>query len=222
MTLSCEIDHVLIGCPSLDDANLWFENCTGVKPQPGGSHPGRGTCNALVSLTGETYLELIAPDATQSARSVARNECEKLTAPAFCWWALRTDDLSGTRDILVSSGVTCSDILHGSRKTPDGLTVNWKLLMTADDDLGCHLPFFISWANETQHPGAKQSAGSIDRLTFCGPQAMRLKEILKAVGLKAGTIDYFASETPRQRLDLRFRETMFTVLGADALLPSLS
>jgi hypothetical protein len=222
MALSCEIDHVLIGCPSLDDANRWFESSTGVKPLPGGSHPDRGTCNALVALAGGTYLELIAPDATQSARSVARNESEKLTAPAFCWWALRTGDLPRTRDVLVNSGVTCSDILHGSRKTPDGLTVNWKLLMTADDDLGCQLPFFISWGNEALHPGAQAPVGSIDALTFCGPQATRLEEILNAVGLQAGTVQCTTSATSRQRLDLMLGGAMHTIQGADALLPSLN
>ncbi|MEQ8515632.1 MAG: VOC family protein [Chromatocurvus sp.] len=222
MTLSCEIDHVLIGCPSLDDANLWFESSTGVKPQHGGSHPDRGTCNALVSLTGKTYLELIAPDATQSARSVARNESEKLTAPAFCWWALRTIDLPGTRDVLVSRGVTCSDVLHGSRMTLDGLTLNWKLLMTTDDDLGCQLPFFISWENEDQHPGAQAPAGSIEALTFCGPHAGRLEEILNAVGLNAGTIQCTTGATSQQHLDLLLGGAIHTIQGADALLPSFN
>lgn len=222
MTPSCEIDHVLIACPSLEDASLWFESTTGVKPQPGGSHPERGTCNALASLTGATYLELIAPDATQSSRSVARDESEKLTNPAFCWWALRTSDLPGTRDILVSCGVTCSEILHGSRNTLDGLTLNWTLLMTADDDLGCQLPFFISWENEAQHPGAQAPVGSIDGLTFCGPQATRLEEILKAVGLKAGTVQCTISATSRQRLDLLLGGAVHTIQGADALLPSLN
>ncbi|MEQ8801993.1 MAG: hypothetical protein RLP45_08145, partial [Haliea sp.] len=79
-----------------------------------------------------------------------------------------------------------------------------------------------SWENEAQHPGAQAPVGSIDGLTFCGPQALRLEEILKAVGLTAGTVQCTTGAKSQQRLDLFLAGEMHTIAGPDTLLPSLS
>ena len=86
------IDHVIIAVPDLDAALPAFEARTGVRPVIGGSHPGRGTRNALVSLGPSTYLEIIAPDPAQNVDSDELKAMKALARPSPFGWAISADD----------------------------------------------------------------------------------------------------------------------------------
>src|SRR5918993_793707 len=91
---SAALDHLLLGAPDLDAAVAWFEKTTGVRPVIGGSHPGMGTRNALVSLGGRQYLEIIAPDPGQSAYNF-HIDVRVLPEPRLVTWAAVTPAVEG-------------------------------------------------------------------------------------------------------------------------------
>lgn len=57
-----ELDHVVIGCLTLEEGGDYIEEHLGIRPRPGGQHIGWGTHNLLLGLGPECYLEVKAPD----------------------------------------------------------------------------------------------------------------------------------------------------------------
>ncbi|MFY9824841.1 MAG: VOC family protein, partial [Thermoanaerobaculia bacterium] len=179
------VDHLLLGVPDLEAGMKWFEEKTGIRPMAGGSHPGRGTRNALVSLGGRHYLEIIAPDPAQAG---ADNEMvaglKKLTAPRLITWAAASTDLEATISRLDAEKVAHSPVLPGSRKRPDGRELAWRTV-AVQSDFGGLIPFFIDWG-ATAHPSADAPAGArLLALTFRHPKPKALTAELACLGIAA-------------------------------------
>ena len=86
------VDHIVIGIADLESGMARFATLTGVRPAIGGSHPGRGTRNALVSLGGRQYAELIAPDPAQAGTKDAYG-LSAFSEPRMLMWAASTTDI---------------------------------------------------------------------------------------------------------------------------------
>src|SRR5690349_7800408 len=56
------LDHIVIGCASLEQGVGWAREQLGVTVPPGGAHPRLGTHNCLMRIGAAAYLELIAID----------------------------------------------------------------------------------------------------------------------------------------------------------------
>ena len=189
---SAALDHLLLGAPDLDSAIAWFDKATGVRPAIGGSHPGMGTCNALVSLGGRQYLEIIAPDPAQSAFNF-QIDVRTLPGPRLVTWAASTPALDTVVSAAGSAGLTVFGPRDGSRVRPDGTTLRWRSAgALADFRMGTvdPVPFFIEWAAGSPHPAADPATDSPGGCRLTGfevrhPDPERLQRLLATLGIEA-------------------------------------
>ncbi len=179
------VDHLLLGIADLDRGIAWVEERTGVEPVVGGSHPGVGTRNALISLGNRQYLEIIALDPAQSPTSSRAAELVGLTSPRLITWAAATGDIRAAAQRARESGCTTEGPNAGSRARPDGRILRWKTLGIRSD-LGGVIPFFIEWGNEVVHPSADSPAGCrLRAFELVHPQPERVAQLLCNVGIEA-------------------------------------
>ena len=101
----------MLACSDLEKTQDWFEQTTGVRPEFGGVHTGRGTHNALCSLGKRpggpsdaplVYLELIAPDPNQpdfdfgSSERFVFPDARNGNGAKLVHWAAHTETLKAT------------------------------------------------------------------------------------------------------------------------------
>ena len=125
------IDHVMICVPDLPQGIERYHQL-GFNIYPGGTHPGRGTHNAIAFLR-DDYVELLA----------IHDQAEHHAAGGF--WAsdgglggyiaagggiryviLQSDDLTADVAAMRSRGVDVGDAIEGGRQTPAGQQLRWK------------------------------------------------------------------------------------------------
>lgn len=181
-------DHLLLGAPDLDAGMKWVAERTGVTPVAGGSHPGRGTRNALLSLGARQYLEIIAPDPAQSTFNF-QIDLRALTAPRLVTWAAGTSDIEAVARDAKTAGREVFGPSDGSRARPDGRLLKWRSLGVASTlRAGAvePIPFFIQWAPDTIHPAVDSPRGcELKTLRFAHPSAEAVVAALKTIGIDA-------------------------------------
>lgn len=160
------LDHLVLAVPDLDAAVEELARRTGVAAVPGGSHPGRGTRNALLGLRwaggDRHYLELLAPDPAQPdvpAQDLMLGVGASLAArPRMHGWAVRVGEgphdagaLDRTVERARAAGIDMGEPVEASRRTPGGLRLSWQLAVPAPLGLGGVQPFLIDWG-DGPHP----------------------------------------------------------------------
>ena len=150
-------DHVIAGCRDLTHAIATIEAATGVRAAPGGSHPGKGTRNALLSLGDLRYLEIVAPDPAQP-RLEWFGAIRDMDEPRLIGWAARAGDITTVAQHLRDAQIAFTGPHAGSRVRPDGTKLEWRTVNLEDDENGL-LPFFIEWDAGSIHPSASAPAG---------------------------------------------------------------
>lgn len=179
------IDHLLLGVPDLDEGIVFVERLTGVRAVVGGSHPGRGTHNALIALSAGRYIEIIAPDPHQDVIS----RLSTLVAPALVGWAALTNDIDTLAERLRAADVETSGPLPGSRSRPDGRVLTWKTLSLSRTFAHAEIdpvPFFIQWDTTSVHPSADSpAAGELLTLELHHPNAGSLRRAFESIGIDA-------------------------------------
>ena len=179
------VDHVLLAVHDLQAGLDEFERLTGVRAQIGGAHPGRGTRNALVSLGGASYLEILAPNPADPAGPAMSAQLAQFTSLTPYGWAVRSEDLDGLADSLRARNVSVSDISPGARVRADGSRLEWRTL-NVEAPSSSYVPFFIQWAAFSPHPSTTSPMGCTLRgLRFAAPAPDELRATFERLGIAA-------------------------------------
>jgi len=187
------LDHLILGCSDLAFAIEWVEKRLGIRATFGGVHPGLGTHNALVSLGTKRYLELMAPDTSQSTLGWF-SSLPQLTEPRLIGWAACSTDVAALRERLIQAGIACQALREGSRRHPDGGSLRWKTFMLSDDCQGL-LPFFIEWNAASVHPAKGMVPECrLERFQILTPSPEELKRTLQILGVHAQVVRGAVSE----------------------------
>lgn len=121
----------------------------------GGKHAQWGTANALHFLS-SAYIEWLSLEDEDVAQQADHPLTQLLlhdrpNGPGFLTICLRPDDIEELNSKLNGQGIETTGVLHASRQTPDGQTLQWKMLFIKEeptDDLP--LPFFIEWGQSQE------------------------------------------------------------------------
>jgi hypothetical protein len=200
------LDHLVWAARDLDEAVEQLYERSGVRARPGGQHPDLGTHNALARLGVRTYLEVLAPDPSLRAGTLAR-QLAALPAPALLMWAARTRNAAATAAAAETEGYG-STMVEGRRTGVDGEDLSWSNVFVSRHGAGTLIPFFIQW-HGARHPALDAAAGM--RLTSFSietsrPESLRL--VLAALDVKVavrkGLRDRLIARlaTPRGALEL--------------------
>jgi hypothetical protein len=181
------VDHLLLGVSDLDRGIAWVEDRTGVRAEIGGSHPGVGTRNALLSLGGRRYLEIIAPDPAQTAFNFPI-DVRKLSEPRLVTWAAAARDVAALAKKAREAGFEIFGPRDGSRARPDGQVLQWKTLgvmnMLGADGVE-PIPFFIEWAPDSRHPSEDSPKGcELVALEIAHPKPADVGNVLAKLGIE--------------------------------------
>lgn len=182
------VDHLLFGINDLDRGISWVEKMTGVKAVAGGSHPGVGTRNALVSLGGRRYLEIIAPDPAQASYN-SNIDVRNLAEPRLITWAALAMDINAAAGRVRAAGYELFGPRDGSRARPDGKMLKWKS-MGVISKFGLQgidpIPFFIEWAGDSVHPTQDSPKGcELQSFEIEHPDPTGVLRTLKDLGIEA-------------------------------------
>lgn len=150
----CVLDHIVLAAPDLDVAMEQFKTLTGMAVRECGSMKGIGIRRARIAFDETTYLEIIAPNASQPGpigQLIVNKRLQELTPFAYAIRYAKTEDLCKQ---VKQFGYTPDHICMFGAPGDDGTQRKWDMLHLHGHSLGGICPFFINWDN-TEHPGPK-------------------------------------------------------------------
>jgi hypothetical protein len=159
-----ELDHVSVCGSNLDTLRQDF-TAVGLTPDEGGPHGNGITQMALVGFDDGTYIELIAPI---KPGVTTGSDWSKFMSDAAvtCAWAVETNVLLQEVDRLKKAGITVTAAEPGSRKRPDGMSLEWMTASLGPGTPGSVLPFIIE--DQTPRAWRVQSSASVQGAPVSG------------------------------------------------------
>jgi hypothetical protein len=152
-----ELDHVSICGSNLDALRQDFTD-VGLTADLGGPHGNGITQMASIGFDDGTYIELIAP--IKPGVTAGSDWSKFMSEDAVtCAWAVGTNVLLQEVDRLKKAGVAIKGPDAGSRKRPDGMSIEWKTADVGNGTPGSTLPFAIE--DETPRAWRVQISASV-------------------------------------------------------------
>ena len=185
MVLLTQVDHLVYATPDLKAGIDELEEMLGVRATNGGRHAGLGTCNALLALGPDSYLEIIGPDPEQKGFPSPRPfGIDQLSSSRLVTWAARSAKLEQFAALDLGEGTRLGSVASGSRRTPEGVSLSWRFTDPRTVVADGIVPFLIEWGN-TLHPAKTAASGAtlID-LHAQHPEHERVQKMLTALGLE--------------------------------------
>ena len=156
------LDHLVVAAATLADGIDWVAAATGATPLPGGKHVAMGTHNALLRLSSDTYLEIIAidPDGVKPTRrrwfdldDIAL-QAELTEQPRLIHWVARTDD--------IEAAVAASPLPLGSIHSMQRGDYRWRITIPDDGARPGRglVPTLIQW-DVPAHPAARLQKSNV-------------------------------------------------------------
>lgn len=177
------IDHILFSAPDLDEGARLIESLTGVKPAAGGSHPGFGTRNQLLSLGDGVYFEVISPDPAQSLDGNRGGRIAAQSGAGMLTFAVQCDDLPGLRAAALKAGVEVDEPVAMTRTRPDGVVLSWSILNLRDERFPDAIPFAIDWGTSEHPSGTTPQGCALKSFAALHPDAAELQRLYDALGI---------------------------------------
>ena len=150
------LDHIMYAVSDLQDGIDEIFNLTGVTAEFGGTHPGNGTRNALLSFDDSQYLEIIAPDVEQDLAGTLGEELQRHDFSGIRTWAVAVDGFALVTPVLDEFGYQYSGVSL-SRTRAHRLKVSLQVLFLRRPADGYFWPFFIDC--RASPPPAKDTPG---------------------------------------------------------------
>lgn len=172
--MTARFDHLVVAVEDLDEAALRWR-AAGLPATRGGAHPV-GTENVLVRGPQPAYVELIAAGSEESNPWLDRVR----SARGPISWAIAVDDLDAAPTALVEAGFDPGPPVPGSRRTPAGDVVAWRVCDVGAGPYDGSLPFLIEWTTPMA-PGPADGP-VVEHLSLTRPDPDRLADLLLALG----------------------------------------
>jgi len=161
----------MLGASDLSLGEKWIENQLELPAMDGGRHPGQGIRHALLGLSDDCYLEVIAPDPTQVLSGNLGEQLLGDTTPRLRTFAVRCSSFEGLVPRLAGFGFG-HRVLEMPGETIAGGQLSWRLLFVSGHDYGARMPFFIDWG-QSPHPCRNLAvAGSLRQVTVQLPDQL--------------------------------------------------
>ena len=210
-----EIDHLVIGAATLEAGAAYLERHLGVRPVPGGPHPGAGTHNMLLGLGPDQYIEIIAPDPAQGTPAHPRpfdldDPALKLALEAEPQLIAYVVATPAIETVVARLGASHGGEVRAMRRG----ALSWRMAFPPQrQDMGNLIPPLIQWDGARAAAQIPDSGWRLASLEAQHPDMDALREAIAARGL-AEAIKLRQSPSARLIAHLRHQDGRESVLAS--------